>query len=66
MRFPYANLRKGQLEVANFIRSRLGGYLAVKAPTGYGKTVVALVGHVGSGRVLYVVRTRNEIAPVVR
>ncbi|MEM1623417.1 MAG: ATP-dependent DNA helicase [Sulfolobales archaeon] len=66
MRFPYETLRRGQLEVANFIRSRLGGYLAVKAPTGYGKTVVALVGHVGSGRVLYVVRTRNEIAPVVR
>ncbi|MEM1936390.1 MAG: ATP-dependent DNA helicase [Sulfolobales archaeon] len=66
MRFPYETLRRGQLEVANFIRSRLGGYLAVKAPTGYGKTVVALVGHVGSGRVLYVVRTRNEIAPIVR
>lgn len=66
MRFPYPSLRRGQLEAANFIKSGIGGFLALKAPTGYGKTVVALVGHLGSGRVLYVVRTRNEIAPVVR
>lgn len=66
MRFPYTTFRRGQLEAANFIKAKLGGYIAFKAPTGYGKTVVALLGHASCGRVLYVVRTRNEIAPVVR
>jgi DNA excision repair protein ERCC-2 len=66
MRVPYSFFRKGQRESIEALRSNLGKYLALRAPTGYGKTLVALMAHAGSGRVLYAVRTRNEIAPVVR
>ncbi len=66
MRFPYPSFRRGQLEAVEFVKSGLGGCLALRAPTGFGKTLVALMGHAGRGRVLYVVRTRNEISPVVR
>ncbi len=66
MQHPYPFFRKGQRESIEVLRANLGRYLALKAPTGYGKTLVALMSHTGSGKVLYVVRTRNEIAPVVR
>lgn len=66
MRCPYAFFRKGQRESIEVLRANLGKYLALKAPTGYGKTLVALMAHIGSGKVLYVVRTRNEMAPVIR
>jgi DNA excision repair protein ERCC-2 len=66
MSSPYPSFRKGQRESVEFIRSRLGGLVAFKAPTGYGKTLVALLSHLGRGRVLYAVRTRNEMAPVIR
>jgi len=66
MHSPHISFRKGQRESVEFIRSRLGSLIAYKAPTGYGKTLVALLSHLGRGRVLYAVRTRNEMAPVVR
>ncbi|MCS7099173.1 MAG: hypothetical protein NZ925_02355, partial [Sulfolobales archaeon] len=66
MHIPYQSFRRGQREAIEFVRSELGNFVALKAPTGYGKTLVALAGHLGSGRVLYVVRTRNEMAPVVK
>ncbi len=66
MRFPYPSFRRGQPEAVEFVRTGLGECLALRAPTGFGKTLVALMGHSGRGRVLYVVRTRNEISPVVR
>ncbi|MCX8185410.1 MAG: ATP-dependent DNA helicase [Sulfolobales archaeon] len=66
MRILYQSFRKGQREAIEFLKSGLGNYVALRAPPGYGKTLVALAGHLGSGRVIYVVRTRNEIAPVVR
>ncbi len=63
---PYPSFRKGQRESVEFIRSSLGGLIAFKAPTGYGKTLVAVLSHLGRGRILYAVRTRNEMAPAVR
>lgn len=63
---PYGRFRKGQLESIEFIRSNLGAFIAFKAPTGFGKTLVAILSHLRIGRVFYVVRTRNELAPVIR
>ncbi len=63
---PYGSFRKGQLESVEFIRSNLGGFIALKAPTGFGKTLVAILSHLDAGKVFYVVRTRNELAPVIR
>ena len=73
-RFPYDRARPGQLEIAKALLKELeGGAVAVlDAPTGFGKTAVALYTSltlVEKGvfsRVIYVVRTRNEIDPVMR
>ncbi len=68
--FPYNRPRPGQLEAANHIREAIekGSVLALRAPTGFGKTATILKGLLDAGpeRVLYVVRTRNEIQPVIR
>lgn len=63
---PYGSFRKGQLESIDFIKSNLGSFIALKAPTGFGKTLVAILSHLNVGRTFYAVRTRNELAPVIR
>jgi DNA excision repair protein ERCC-2 len=69
-RFPYPKPRPGQLEVARAIAEsvRRGEVFLLNAPTGFGKTVSVLYGLLLAGveRVLYLVRTRNEIEPVLR
>ncbi len=66
MRFPYSKARKGQLEVIERIRNSLGRKVFLKAPTGFGKTIVAISSHLGEGLTMYAVRTRNEMSPVIR
>jgi Rad3-related DNA helicases len=70
VRFPYPQARKGQIELARSIAEvvRSGGSIVVKAPTGYGKTVAVIYGLLlgGAERVIYLVRTVNEIDPVLK
>lgn len=66
MKFPYTKARKGQLEVIKRIKKNLGKKIFLKAPTGFGKTIVALLSHSDVDKVLYAVRTRNEMSPVIR
>jgi len=70
VKFPYEKFRRGQREVAEAVRKavELGQLLALQAPTGFGKTAAVIYGLLLANvdRVLYVVRTRNEIAPVTR
>ncbi|RLG84790.1 MAG: hypothetical protein DRO18_06850, partial [Thermoprotei archaeon] len=66
MKFPYTTFRRGQKESIERIAKRLGSTIVLKAPTGFGKTIVAILSHIKAPKVLYVVRTRNEMAPVVR
>jgi len=64
--FPYEKARKGQKEAIGFIRKNLGKKIFLRAPTGFGKTIVALLAHSDAEKVIYAVRTRNEITPVIR
>ena len=70
VRFPYPEFRKGQQELAEEVErtAREGELLVVNAPTGFGKTAAVLYGlmKAGAERVLYVVRTVNEVDPVIR
>jgi DNA excision repair protein ERCC-2 len=66
MSFPYSVFRKGQKEAISEIKRNLGRTIILKAPTGFGKTIVAILGFSDADRILYVVRTRNEITPVVK
>jgi DNA excision repair protein ERCC-2 len=70
VKFPYPQARKGQVELAESIAEvvRSGGSIVVKAPTGYGKTVSVIYGLLLGGveRVVYLVRTVNEIDPVLK
>ncbi|HDN75655.1 MAG TPA: hypothetical protein ENG05_00820, partial [Acidilobales archaeon] len=66
MKFPYTTFRRGQKESIERIAKRLGSTIVLKAPTGFGKTIVAILSHIKAPKVLYVVRTRNEMAPVIR
>jgi len=68
--FPYESFRPGQREVAEAVRRAFdeGELLVLKAPTGFGKTAAVVHGARLSGaeRILYLVRTVNELDPVVR
>jgi len=72
--FPYEKPRIGQLELIKSILnlSEKNPVIVVAAPTGFGKTVSVLYSAVkvikmGSiDRILYVVRTRNELDPVIK
>jgi DNA excision repair protein ERCC-2 len=70
VRFPYPEFRRGQRELAEAVEEAVRGgmLLVVSAPTGFGKTAAVIYGllRAGAERVLYVVRTVNEIDPVVR
>ena len=68
--FPYAKFRPGQKEsistLAKIISS--GEAIAFSAPTGFGKTVTVLYACkiINTDKILYAVRTRNEIYPPLR
>jgi len=68
--FPYEEFRRGQQELAEAVAGavRSGGVLAVRAPTGFGKTAAIIYGLLkgGAEKVLYLVRTVNEVDPVIR
>ena len=68
--FPYPSFRPGQKEIAESIAKVInsGGAFLLNAPTGYGKTAAIIYGVIlaGAPKTLYLVRTRNEIAPVTR
>ena len=68
--FPYKEFRRGQREVAEAVSRavREGAVFALQAPTGFGKTAAVIYGLrlASASPVLYVVRTRNEIAPPAR
>ncbi len=68
--FPYPSFRRGQREVAEVVRRVVerGEIAYIRAPTGFGKTAAVIYGLLlaRAERVLYVVRTRNEIEPVLR
>ncbi|MET1101745.1 MAG: ATP-dependent DNA helicase [Pyrodictiaceae archaeon] len=71
MTFPYKRYRPGQREIAEAVKeaTEQGNALLLQAPTGIGKTAAVIDGILRSrvrNKVLYIVRTRNEIAPVVR
>ncbi len=69
-RFPYPSFRRGQREIAKLVERTVerGEVLYLNAPTGFGKTAAVIYGLLlaRAERVLYVVRTRNEIEPVAR
>jgi DNA excision repair protein ERCC-2 len=69
-RWPYGEWRRGQRELAGEVEraAREGLLLVVNAPTGFGKTAAVAYGLLEAGveRVLWVVRTVNEIDPVIR
>ena len=70
LKFPYQEFRRGQREVAEEVAKTVesGGMLVLRAPTGFGKTATLLYGALCSGaeRILYLVRTVNEVDPVLR
>jgi len=68
--FPYNEFRPGQAEVAKVVEKAVkdGAILSLRAPTGFGKTAAVIYGllRAEADRVLWAVRTVNEIDPVVR
>ena len=68
--WPYRSYRRGQREASKALAAtvRDGGVFALSAPTGFGKTAVIVHGLLEAGveKAAIVVRTRNEIAPVIR
>jgi len=74
VKWPYNNYRPHQEEIVGKIIDALNRnvFVALNAPTGYGKTVAVLYSvlkYILENRdikCLYIVRTRNEMAPVIR
>jgi len=74
LKFPYDRPRLGQLEASEGVYEavRRGSVAVLAAPTGFGKTAVALysAGRLLEGgyaeRIIYAVRTRNELDVVIR
>lgn len=70
VKFPYPKYRIGQREAVEAIVKSVTSMeaLALSAPTGFGKTVCILYAlkKLRVDRVLYAVRTRNEIQPPLR
>ena len=68
--FPYKEFRRGQRELAEEVAKCIkeSCVLVVKAPTGFGKTAAVIYGLLLSeaSKVLWVVRTINELDPVIR
>ncbi len=66
--FPYESFRPGQREVLGRIRSDIGSsrLIVLRAPTGFGKTAVAIATGMMKAPAIHSVRTRNEITPVLR
>ena len=69
-KFPYEKYRKGQEEVAGHVAEAVekGEILLLEAPTGFGKTAAVIEGleRGGAEKVLWVVRTVNQVDPVLR
>jgi DNA excision repair protein ERCC-2 len=69
-RFPYKEYRKGQEEVASHVKEAVENneILLLEAPTGFGKTAAVIDGleRGGAEKVLWVVRTVNQVDPVIR
>ncbi|MCE4615103.1 MAG: ATP-dependent DNA helicase [Desulfurococcales archaeon] len=69
-KFPYKVYRKGQEEVAENVKETVKNseILLLEAPTGFGKTAAVIEGleRGGAEKVLWVVRTVNQIEPVLR
>lgn len=66
--FPYEGFRPGQKNVLERIRGEIGSskILVLRAPTGFGKTAVAIATGMMRSPAIHSVRTRNEITPVLR
>ncbi|HWQ16356.1 MAG TPA: ATP-dependent DNA helicase [Sulfolobales archaeon] len=66
--FPYESFRPGQREVLKKIREEMGSsrLLVLRAPTGFGKTAIAIATGMMRSPAIHSVRTRNEITPVLR
>ncbi|MCE4603501.1 MAG: ATP-dependent DNA helicase [Aeropyrum sp.] len=68
--FPYESWRKGQREIAEEVRRAVDtrDIMVLSAPTGFGKTAAVIYGLLSSSadKILYLVRTVNELDPVVR
>ncbi|MEM1898852.1 MAG: hypothetical protein QXD36_07165, partial [Sulfolobales archaeon] len=66
--FPYDSFRPGQRETLRTCDEllRTSKVLILKAPTGFGKTSVAITLGVSRAPAIHSVRTRNEITPVLR
>lgn len=68
--FPYNEFRKGQKELALLVKEivETESILSIRAPTGFGKTSSIIYGLklADAERVLYLVRTVNELFPVIR
>jgi len=67
--FPYERFREGQRESIDAIYKKFkegSKTIIFKAPTGFGKTSVAIASMLTDPPVIHSVRTRNEVQPVLR
>jgi DNA excision repair protein ERCC-2 len=68
--FPYDELRPGQKEISDLVKDAVekNSIAIINAPTGFGKTAAVIKGIIESKaeKVLWLVRTVNEIDPIIR
>ncbi len=68
--FPYSSLRPGQKEISELVKSSVenASVAIINAPTGFGKTAAVIDGLLkgNAEKVLWIVRTINEMYPVIR